>query len=298
MATTSVHGSLPQTLLTALPQSTPLDKPQAADVSPPPADDHRQPVNPRRRATPLRALSPRHGWRRFRVAAGGVVALAALVIGVHYSLTTHGRNVTEAAIAEPIVHVAPQVAGRVLQVLVTPNQAVQAGDLLVQIDPMDCELKLQQSLAAATEARGLLEQARWQLLAAEAAQALAQVEPVTVRTSGKKSATKRTTAQRTMAQLKETAAAVQVTLAQVQIATAEARVATADAALTRASLDFLATEVRAPQNGRIRTTTVEPGEYVQIGKELLSLVADDRRGPAQFKAGQLPPWPSALLWEH
>src|SRR5262249_39630977 len=97
METTSVHDSLPQTRPTALPQSTPLDKPHAVDVALPTVDDHCQPANPRHRAKSLGALSTRHGWRRFRVAAGGVVALAALVIGVHYYLTTHDRNVTEAA---------------------------------------------------------------------------------------------------------------------------------------------------------------------------------------------------------
>ncbi len=297
METTFVPDSLPQTLPTATPQSTPVGKPHAGDMSSPPADDHRQPINPRRRATPPGALSDRHGRGRIRVAAGSVVACVALAVSVHYYVAAHGHEATKAVVAGHIVQVAPQVAGQVLQVLVAANQAVQAGDLLVQIDPTDYVLKLQQSMAAANEALGLLEQARWQLLAAEAAQALAQGEILRARTSGKKRTAKRTTARWTMVELKATAAAVQVNLAQVQIATAEARVAASEAALTRASLDFLATEVRAPRSGRVRTTTVEPGEYVPVGKELLSLVSDDRRGPAQFKANQLPPRPLALLWK-
>ncbi len=278
-----------------LPQSPPTAPPHAGDMSLPTADDYGQPAHPHRRATPPGAPNTRHGWRRVRSTAGGVVALAALVVSIHYYVTTHGRSVTQAAVAGSIVHVAPQVAGQVLQVLVTANQVVRAGDLLVQIDSTDYVLKLQQRLAAESEALGFLEQARWQLLAAEAAQALAQGEVVTGRTAGKKRATKQTSARWTMAQLKATAAAVQVNLAQVQIATAEARVAAAEAALTRASLDFLATEIRAPRNGRIRTTTVVPGEYVPVGKELFSLVADDLGGPTQFKVDQPPPRPSALL---
>jgi len=100
-----------------------------------------------------------------------------------------------------------------------------------------------------------------------------------------------------MAQLKATAAALQVNLAQVQIATVEARVAAAEAALTRASLDVLATEIRAPRSGRVTITNVEPGEYVKAGKEILSLVSDDLRGPAHFKIDQLLPRPLAIVWE-
>src|SRR4029077_8106076 len=134
------------------------------------------------------------------------------------------------------------------------------------------------------------EQARWQLLVAEAAQALAQGEVVTTQAPGKNTAAKRTAARRTVAQLKATAAAVQVNLARAQVATAEAGVAAAEAALTRAGLDLVGTEVRAPRNGRVMTTNVEPGEYVQVGKDLLVLVSDDLGNPANFKADQLTTW--------
>jgi membrane fusion protein, multidrug efflux system len=267
-------------------------------VSLPAVDDDREPANPRRRAEPPRAPSAHHGRRRVIVAAGGVVTLAALVVGVYYYIAARGHEATAAAAADGhIVHVAPQVAGRVLQVLVTDNQPVQAGDLLVQIDPVDFSMKLNQNLAAAAEARGLLEQARWQLLVAEAAQALAEGEVVTTRAPGKNTAAKRTAAQLTVAQLKATAAAAQVNLTRAQVATAEAGVAVAEAALTRAGLDLVETEVRAPRSGHVMTTNVEPGEYVQVGKELLVLVSDDLGGPANFKADQLTTRTWAVLLE-
>jgi membrane fusion protein (multidrug efflux system) len=231
-------------------------------------------------------------------ATGGVVTLAALVVGVHYYVAARGHEATAAAVEGHSIHVAPQVAGRVLQVLVSDNQAVQAGDLLIQLDPTDFSLKLKQSLAAANAAHGLLAQARWQLLVAEAAQALAEVEVVTARASGRGAAAKRIAARRlTLAQLKATAAAAQVNLARARVATAAAGVAVAEAALTRAGLELAETEVRAPQSGRVRTTKVEPGEYAQVGTELLVLVSEDRGGPANFKADQLTPRPLAVLLE-
>ena len=222
--------------------------------------------------------------------------LAALAFGVRDYVVARHDEATEPAVDGRLVHVAPQVAGRVLQVLVTDDQLVQAGDLLVQIDPVNFSLKLDQRLAAAKEADGLLEQARWQFVAAAAAQALAEVEVAAARVPGKKAA-KRSGIQLTAAQLKATAAAAQVNLARAQVATAEAGVAAAEVALTQAGLDLAETEVRAPRRGRVRTTNVEPGEYVQAGKDILALVSDDLGGSANFKADQLTPRPVAVLSE-
>jgi multidrug resistance efflux pump len=158
-------------------------------------------------------------------------------------------------------------------------------------------MKLNQSLAAADEARGLLEQTRWQLLAAEAARALAEVEVVSARAPRKITAAKRTAAQLTVAQLKATAAVAQVNLARAQVATAEAGVAAAEAALTRAGLDLVETEVRAPRSGRVMTTNVKSGEYVQVGEDLLALVSDDLGDPANLKANQLTTRPLAVSLE-
>jgi membrane fusion protein, multidrug efflux system len=297
METTSTQDLLPQTPPAATPQSPPMGKPRDTDGSLPAVDDDREPANSRGRAEPPGAPRAYHGRRRVRVAAGVVVALAALVVGVHYYVAARGHEATKASVDGHIVHVAPQVAGRVLQVLVTDNQPVQAGDLLVQIDPVDFSMELNQSLAAANEARGLLAQARWQLLAAEAAQALAEVEVVTARAPGKNTAAKRTAAQLTVTQLKATAAVAKVNLAHAQVATAEAGVVAAEAALTRAGLDLVETEVRAPRSGRVLTTNVEPGEYVQVGKELLVLVPEDLGGPANFKVDQLTTRRIAILLE-
>src|SRR2546427_8345003 len=174
METISTQDLLPQTLPAATPQSPPVSKPRDTGVSLPADDDDREPAHPRRRAAPPGAPSAHHGRRRVIVAAGGVVTLAALVVGVHYYIAARGHEATAAAVEGHSVHVAPQVAGRVLQVLVSDNQLVQAGDLLVQIDPMDFSVKLDQSIAATNQARGRLAQARWRLLAAEAAHALAE----------------------------------------------------------------------------------------------------------------------------
>ena len=235
MEITSTSELLTQTPADAAPQSPPMSKPRSASVSLPAVDDDREPASPHYRAEPPGAPSTHHGqWRRMILATGVVVALAALVVGIHYYVSARGPEATDAVVDGHIVHVVPQVAGRVLQVLVTDNQPVQAGDLLVQIDPVDFMVKVDLSIAVAAEARGRLEQARWQLLVAEAAQALAEDEVVAARARGKSTAAKRASAQLTVAQLKAVAAVAQVNLARAQIETATAGVAAAEAALTQA----------------------------------------------------------------
>jgi membrane fusion protein (multidrug efflux system) len=170
----------------------------------------------------------------------------------------------------------------VLQVLVADNQPVQAGDLLVEIDPGDFAVDLAHALASAAEAAGRLEQASWHLLVAEAERALAEAEVVAVQAHRRNAVAERTDAELalTMAQLKEVAAVAQVNLARAQLETAAAGGIAAAAAVEQARRRLAYTEIRAPQTGRVRVKRVEPGEYVQVGQELLALVADDLGGPA------------------
>jgi membrane fusion protein (multidrug efflux system) len=267
----STHELPTQTPVAAARQPRPLNNPHRAGVPPPAVDDAREPASPRRRAELPGAQIARLGpWRRVILAVGVVVALAALVVGDQYY------------VAGPIVHVAPQVAGRVLQVLVTADQPVQAGDLLVEIDPVDFALELVQAGSSAAEARGRLEQASWQLLVAEAERALAEAEVIAAQAHGGNAAAERTDTELelTVAQLKETAAVAQVNLARAQLETAAAGIVTAEAALEQARRRLASTEIRAPQTGQVTTKNVEPGEYVQAGQELLALVADDLGDPA------------------
>ena len=126
METTSTQDVLSWTPPAATPPLPPVSKPRDTDVSLPMIDEDPEPAPPLRQAEPIGLPSARHGWRRMIVVAGGILTLAALVVGVHYYAVTRGRDVTKAAVAGRLVHVAPHVAGRVLQVLVIDNQSVQA----------------------------------------------------------------------------------------------------------------------------------------------------------------------------
>jgi membrane fusion protein, multidrug efflux system len=85
--------------------------------------------------------------------------------------------------------------------------------------------------------------------------------------------------------MKEAGYQVQTYLALLQ--SVQAQIAEADANLESAKLNRSYAEIRAPENGRITDKTVQPGNYVQIGQVLLSLVPSDVYVIANFKENQI-----------
>ena len=253
-------------------------------------------------------------WRRLAVRiALAVVALSVMAAGARYVFwARHHESTDDAFIDCHVVHVAPRVAGRVQRVLVTDNQPVQAGDLLVEIDPADFRASLDEAIASRDEARGRLSQARAQLLVAEASEAEASADILAARadagnaatdlaryratTSGAVSKqsvdTASTTAARSAAQLvvkqkARNAAAAQVGLARAQIEEAEADVAASDATVEQANLQLSYTRIYAAEAGRVTQKSVTSGDYLQVGQQIFALVPSHVWVTANFKETQL-----------
>ena len=223
------------------------------------------------------------------------------------------ESTDDAFIAGHVAQVSPRVAGRVLEVLVTDNQRIKAGDVLVTLDPAPFQVKEDQAKANLREAGQRLEEAHSQLSAqqalaeqskADVAQAQAQAAnaatdlarynrlvasgAVSKQARDNANTLARTSAAALLAAQKRSAAAqAQATLAATQIKTAEAVVAKNRAALDQASLDLAYTEVKAGVSGRVTVKSVEPGDYVQAGQTVLNLVQDDIWIVANFKETQL-----------
>jgi membrane fusion protein, multidrug efflux system len=90
----------------------------------------------------------------------GLLLLAAVAYGVYWwqYAQTH-VSTDDAFIAGHIAPVSARVAGMVVAVLVTDNQDVKAGDVLVRLDPRDYEVAQAQAQASVEAARGELENA-------------------------------------------------------------------------------------------------------------------------------------------
>jgi membrane fusion protein (multidrug efflux system) len=224
--------------------------------------------------------------------------------------------------------VAPRIKGQVMQILVRHNQAVHRGDPLVRIDPEEFDARVASAAAelANTEAAVGSARAVLQQLGAEQALAAANVRAAqtliasTDAQSAKAQADRKrydnlvssgAVARRDADQFRAAAvtaesdaahsrAALDVARSQAGVVAArrpvlEAALAQAEAAAARAraSLDLAKqdqgwTLIRAPIDGVVGDRQAEPGDYVQPGSRLLTLVPLDAvYVTANFKETQI-----------
>ena len=229
---------------------------------------------------PVLPLTRRRRARQFVVAAGGAIALAVVAIAAReLGIGTRGSS----AAGDAIVHVKPQVAGRVVRVHVRGDQAVAAGDALIEIDPEKFATILAHADASVAAARGRLEQSRWRLTIAKAERTIAVASLVAVRDRVENGVDERTAELALVsAEARLAAAEARVQLVQAQIDTAAARVQVAESTAERARQDLAHTQIRAPRAGRVTSASVESGDYVHVGQELLALGPERERSDARL----------------
>jgi membrane fusion protein, multidrug efflux system len=142
-----------------------------------------------------------------------------------------------------------QVAGQVRAVRVAENQAVGGNAVLIEIDPREYELQLEEALARHRQAE---QQYREMTLGDE------QIADARVRAE------------------RDTAARARSGLEAARVA------------VTRAELNLLRTRVTAPFGGRVAELKVVPGQYVGAGEELLTVqVMDPIKVEAQVLEGEI-----------
>jgi len=89
-----------------------------------------------------------------RLVLGAVIFGVALFYGLSYLAENWARESTDDAFVDGhVASIASKVAGEVLETHVTENQGVKAGDLLVEIDPRDNDVRVSQKRAAIQSAQ-------------------------------------------------------------------------------------------------------------------------------------------------
>jgi membrane fusion protein (multidrug efflux system) len=243
----------------------------------------------------------------------GTTALLAGLAALWYFGISTGRESTDSAFIDGHrVALAAQISGRVSEVLVDDNQLVEAGQVVLRIDPADYQVKLDQADAAKAQAESALAHARAQLpvIEASARQAAVQVkvaeanahktaddlhryrelsENAISRLALDAAATQETvsSAQVDAAREGATATAGQIALAATAITAAEANVRAATAQVAQARLALSYCELKAPVSGYITRKSVERGNFIQMGQPVLNLVTEDFYVTANFKETQL-----------
>lgn len=209
------------------------------------------------------------------------------------------------------VGVGSTVVGRVAQVQVREGDAVQAGQLLVQLEQAEQQAAVQQAQASLAQAQAQLANVRSNNRIGHQAQ-VAQTQASVAQAQADWTRNQQLVQQGFLSQaaLDEKRKALDVAKAQLQAAQAQAaasadggaelqgaqaQVLQAQAALQAAQAQLVQTRISAPSAGKVLLREVEPGQIVQPGTALLQLALDgptlivaqvDERFLDQLREGQ------------
>ena len=164
----------------------------------------------------------------------------------------------DATVRTYVVTMAPEVAGRIVQLPVKDNQFVHKGDLLLVIDPTDYKNALQAAEANVEQAKATAQNAQFELQRRQRLNDLAEtVEDRQIHEAS--------------------AAASQAQLQAAQVSRAQAKV------------NLERTEIRSPVNGWVTNLLTQVGDYATVGRNVISVVdADSFWIDAYFEETRLP----------
>jgi membrane fusion protein (multidrug efflux system) len=276
----------------------------------------------------LPAAAPEPKKRTWLIWPAAVALAVALYFGLAYlaDVFTH-ESTDDAFIAAHVVSIAPRISGQVAAVHVLDNQLVRSNELLVEIDPADYAMTVEQkeSAAEAQQASYKTMLAGWELMQAKVTTAEADVRKTQADADSAEATAKKTQADFERAQdlLKQstlskqefdttqaanTKAQADLKSAQENVAEAGSRVEEANRTLAAAwaqvgtvmaqwheaqtniaaaKINLSYAKLFAPAAGRVTRKSVEAGDYVQAGQQLFSIVPVEVWVIANFKESQL-----------
>ena len=229
-----------------------------------------------------------------------------------YIHSKHHEETDDAQVSADIIPVIPHVSGYVKQVMVHDNQEIKKGDTLVILDDRDYRIKLEEADAALVTAQTNLGTARATTSAARANIASSQASVGTVdaqieaakvnlwrasqdydryanliadhsitQQQYEQALAAKQTAEKQLAILEEqkkqasqqtnvVAQQSNATAQQINVANAAIRQKQVDVDAARLNLSY--TVITAQQDGKVSKINVQPGQFVQAGQALFSLV--------------------------
>ena len=189
----------------------------------------------------------------------GAIVVIGLTLGYFYSGYRKTHVSTDDAFIDGDIHtISARVSGNVKAVIVTDNQRVKQGDILVEIDPVDYRSKVE-------AAKANLELQRATLRLAESDRKRAKALYVQDASSAER--------------YDKAVSTYEISVAQVKLAEEQLR---------QAELNLGYTTVVAPANGYVTKKSVETGNEVQTGQPLMALVdLDSLYVVANYKENQM-----------
>lgn len=261
-----------------------------------------------------KAKKRRPEYKKKRVIVPAVTAGILIIIGIILAVhSTFFQSTDDAFVEGRLVSIAPRVQGPVIKLLVDDNDEVKAGQLLVEIDPADYEVKLHQAEAKLAEAKAKLNVTEKQIEegGSNVQQSYEDVnstkskldfatkdhkrytdmykEGIVSKQDYDNSSTHYTVAQANHKAANERSKAMQSALEshKAKAEAVEAEIKRLEAEVEQAKLNLSYTKIYAPQSGMVSARSVEMGNYIQIGQPLMEIVPEKVWVVANFKEIQL-----------
>jgi membrane fusion protein (multidrug efflux system) len=253
----------------------------------------------------------RSGRRRFILF--GLAALVLAGAGSWFIYSAGYETTDDATIEAHMIQVSPKISAHVKAVHFDDNYQVRRGSLLIELDARDYEVGLASAAANLASTKSKLIEAAAQENVAQAGLGQVTADLASARATAdnaesdlnrneqlyKTHVIDRREYDASVAQAKSAVAnaesatkkvasqEAQVRLASAQYVTVSAEEKQAEAQMRQAQLQLSYTKIFAPFDGRVTKKSVEPGDYVQPGQTLFSLVPPDVWVVANFKETQL-----------
>ena len=191
-----------------------------------------------------------------------------------------------AQIVGDIYPVISRVPGRVETVMAGDNEQVKKGDTLITLDPADYQIKRDMAEAALQNARSSVSAAGATASAAAATERKLSADLRRNRSLRQQDVISQ--AEFDAVQAGAESSSAQFAAAASQHSAADAQVKLKDAELRNAELQLSYTTITAPASGHIAKKSVQPGQYVAPGQQLIALVGSNELWiVANFKETQL-----------
>ena len=273
-------------------------------------------------------VNPKKTNKRFTIVLGLLILAGGSFGITKYVHSLHHEETDDAQVEASISPVIPHVGGYITEIRVKDNQIVKKGDTLLILDGRDLKIKLEQAEAALAAAQGNLSIAKASTSASQANVASSQANVSTVdaqieaakvnvwratqdfnryanlikdhsitQQQYEQAMAQKQTAERQLQVLTEqknaasrqaNAAASQSSATSEQISIAEANIKQKEADVENARLNLSYTIVTAAEDGNVSKINVQPGQLVQAGQSLFSIVMDKPMWVvANFKETQL-----------
>lgn len=175
--------------------------------------------------------------RRTLVIIAAVVLIVGAIFGLRYWLHSRSHESTDDAFIDGhIIQVSPKASGYIAKIYVNDNQEVKAGDLIVELDARDYEVRLRQAQAALDAGLAKQNEARTNVTLTRATSS-ATVQQARAAVQRSRSEVESSRSGAASAQSGATQASAAIETAQANLAQTHAQVAAAQAESTRTNAD-------------------------------------------------------------